>query len=859
MLKDLQRSASVFALAMLATSPQSVLASEAEIYSLISRAVELGNGGNHHAAIEVMQRALGATSAEYGDQSTEMGEALIAYGKLLFAMRRHGEAVEVHERALAILSSHYGEKSLDLAEARHRLGVSYLGAGRFGDAINTFALIGRVYLATIGKGDPRFVALQIDIFAAYSEVAEPQKTIEMGSRLLKNATIMHGAQSEEVMRVRSILAGTLRTAGQYGRAAEEYIEISRFVEDQRGLADPLTLEMVGSAAYMLLETPGREVEALEYADKAEKVYRRLITAYGETMADQLQVSRDRLDYLGTAVIRTDALWFHGRESRDVLSDVTEQVQRAFLGKTSEAVAEAAARRAVGKRPRLAKMLDDRELYEREYQQIATELQASFSGDRPNTRLDVTELRAKLDRTSDRISTVNRRIDRLAPGLNSLISNEPLALKEAQGMLRKDEAVLMTMPGILGYHVVLLTRDAVRWHRTQLSQPEIDALTTRLAWDLGIEVDAPQAKLAQWEQEGEGAYPYDFETAYTLYRELIEPFADQLEGKKGLYTLLSGATRWIPLGVLVEAVPEGPSGDPATLRNAAWLADRFAVLRVPSLRSINFLRESNSAAGRVAPPRKPFIGIGDPVLGDAGGQRGGASDRKRRIRGATRSFDSSVGRLGSGELADPAALRSLASLPGTERELVAMWEELGQPADALILEEEATESIIRDLELSAEVITFATHGLMAGEMYGLAEPGLVLTPPDQADTTDDGYLSISDIATLDIDADWVILSACNTASPDGSEEGGLGMSGLARSFLFAGARGLLVSHWPVRDDVAPELTVTAVRAMREDPSLSKAEAVQQAMRKVRNDTRADSERDTWAHPGAWAPFSYIGTL
>ena len=460
MLKDLQRSASVFALAMLATSPQSVLASEAEIYSLISRAVELGNGGNHHAAIEVMQRALGATSAEYGDQSTEMGEALIAYGKLLFAMRRHGEAVEVHERALAILSSHYGEKSLDLAEARHRLGVSYLGAGRFGDAINTFALIGRVYLATIGKGDPRFVALQIDIFAAYSEVAEPQKTIEMGSRLLKNATIMHGAQSEEVMRVRSILAGTLRTAGQYGRAAEEYIEISRFVEDQRGLADPLTLEMVGSAAYMLLETPGREVEALEYADKAEKVYRRLITAYGETMADQLQVSRDRLDYLGTAVIRTDALWFHGRESRDVLSDVTEQVQRAFLGKTSEAVAEAAARRAVGKRPRLAKMLDDRELYEREYQQIAAELQASFSGDRPNTRLDVTELRAKLDRTSDRISTVNRRIDRLAPGLNSLISNEPLALKEAQGMLRKDEAVLMTMPGILGYHVVLLTRDAV---------------------------------------------------------------------------------------------------------------------------------------------------------------------------------------------------------------------------------------------------------------------------------------------------------------------------------------------------------------------------------------------------------------
>lgn len=836
------------------------MASEAEIYSLISRAVELGNGSNPHAAIEVMQKALGATSAEYGDQSSEMGEALIAYGKLLFTMRRHGEAVEVHERALTILSSHYGEKSLDLAEARHRLGVSYLGAERFGDAINTLAPVGAVYLATIGTADPRFVALQTDIFAAYSEIAEPAESIEMGNRLLKNATIMHGADSEEVMRVRSMLAGVFRSAGQYDRAAEEYIEISRFLEDRRGLADPLTLMMTGSAAYMLLETPGREVEALEYADKADEAYRRLITAYGETMADRLQVSRDRLDYLGTAVIRTDALWFHGRESRDVLSDVIEQVQRAFLGKTSEAVAEAAARRAVGSRPGLAKMLDDRELYEREYQQIAAELQASLSGDRRTARLDVTELRAKLDRTGARISKVNRRIDRLAPGLNSLISNEPLALKEAQSMLRNDEAVLMTMPGILGYHVVLLTSDDVEWHRTQRSREEINALTKRLAWDLGIEVNEPQAKLLEWEKEGEGAYPYDFETAHALYRELVEPFAEQLAGKKGLYTLLSGPTSRIPLGVLVEAVPEGPNGAPETLRGAVWLADRFAVLRVPSLRSIKFLRDSSAAATSDDGERTPFLGIGDPVLGDAGGQRGdGASDLKRRTRGATRSFDSSVGRLGSGELADPAALRSLASLPGTERELVAMWDEFGKPADALVLEEQATETTIRDLDLSADVITFATHGLMAGEMYGLAEPGLVLTPPDQADATDDGYLSISDIAALDIDADWVILSACNTASPDGSEEGGLGMSGLARSFLFAGARGLLVSHWPVRDDVAPELTVAAVRAMREDPSLSKAEAVQQAMRKVRNDTRADSERDTWAHPGAWAPFSYIGTL
>ncbi len=117
------------------------------------------------------------------------------------------------------------------------------------------------------------------------------------------------------------------------------------------------------------------------------------------------------------------------------------------------------------------------------------------------------------------------------------------------------------------------------------------------------------------------------------------------------------------------------------------------------------------------------------------------------------------------------------------------------------------------------------------------------------------LAASEIAALRLDADWVILSACNTASGDGSE-GAPGLSGLARAFFYAGARAMLASHWPVRDDVGAKLTVRTVALRREQPTLSRAEAFQRAMKEIRDDPTHDATL-TWAHPNAWAPFTLVG--
>ena len=93
----------------------------------------------------------------------------------------------------------------------------------------------------------------------------------------------------------------------------------------------------------------------------------------------------------------------------------------------------------------------------------------------------------------------------------------------------------------------------------------------------------------------------------------------------------------------------------------------------------------------------------------------------------------------------------------------------------------------------EVAAFATHGLVAGELEGLAESALVLTPPTEGSEAEDGLLTASEIAALEFDADWVILSACNTAAADGTPTAAT-LSGIAKAYLYAGARSLLVSHW-----------------------------------------------------------------
>ena len=151
-----------------------------------------------------------------------------------------------------------------------------------------------------------------------------------------------------------------------------------------------------------------------------------------------------------------------------------------------------------------------------------------------------------------------------------------------------------------------------------------------------------------------------------------------------------------------------------------------------------------------------------------------------------------------------------------------------------------------------VISFATHALVAGGIEGISEPAVVLTPGSPGTPANDGLLTATEIANLDLDANLVILSACNTAAADGAASG-RGLSGLANAFFFAGARSIAVTQWAVFSEVAQTLGAGLItRSVGPD-----GVGVAEALRRTMVDFISEAKDDYRAHPRFWAAFTITG--
>ena len=221
----------------------------------------------------------------------------------------------------------------------------------------------------------------------------------------------------------------------------------------------------------------------------------------------------------------------------------------------------------------------------------------------------------------------------------------------------------------------------------------------------------------------------------------------------------------------------------------------------------------------------------------------------RFRGPSKAFDARQ-------------LATLPRLPDTAEEIRglarAMNADLGRD---VFLGARANEQTVKTLDLARyRVVAFASHGLVPGDLEGLTQPALALSAPDVADVEGDGLLTMDKVLSLRLDADWVVLSACNTASGQGA--GSEAVSGLGRAFFYAGARALLVSNWPVETTSARALTVNLLQRQQENAELQRAEALQQAQtwlidRGEYVDAASNRILFSYAHPIFWAPFTLIG--
>jgi CHAT domain-containing protein len=295
--------------------------------------------------------------------------------------------------------------------------------------------------------------------------------------------------------------------------------------------------------------------------------------------------------------------------------------------------------------------------------------------------------------------------------------------------------------------------------------------------------------------------------------------------------------------LLMLVASDPAFAGKELKDVDWLVRRFAITVLPSVSSLKILREEKSVVGAT----RLMIGFGDPVF-----------DRTTQITPGQKlvSLDRSLARY-RGIIADANSLaEALAPLPETADELRMVAKELGARSEDIKLGEAASVTNVKNVPLDKyRVVYFATHALVAGEVEKFAkvtaEPALVLSIPDKPTAEDDGLLRASDVAMLKMNADFVVLSACNTAA--GDKPGAEALSGLARAFFYAGARSLIVSNWAVDSKSAVALMTGLFDALKQNPHLSHAEGLRLSMLHMID----MSSNPEWAQPRFWAPFAVVG--
>ena len=407
-----------------------------------------------------------------------------------------------------------------------------------------------------------------------------------------------------------------------------------------------------------------------------------------------------------------------------------------------------------------------------------------------------------------------------PAYATLAEPGPVGLTDLQQRLAGNEAFLAIIVGHQASYAMLVRHDNFAVHRIEVTEASLTDTVKELRAALNPRL---------------GTLPdFDLQASYDLYRKLLAPFDDRLNGVTHLIVAPSGALASLPFSLLVTAPPAGPRA----YTSAHWLIERTAISEVPSPRAFVDLREARAHA---KPAPRPFLGVGNPTFTgrETAGPNGSALDA---LAGACRTAGPVPAEL----------IRALAPLPESADEVRRVGARLGADSNAILLGPAATEANLRRQALGDyNVLYFATHGLLPGELRCETEPGLALSPPDgpSTSTNNDGLLDAGEVASLSLNADLVVLSACNTAA-GGGQFGGDALSGLAEAFFYAGARTLVASHWQV-----PSLaTVRLMTGMfdRAGPRLQNgiAESLRQSQLSLASDPAT-------AHPFYWAAFTVIG--
>lgn len=537
---------------------------------------------------------------------------------------------------------------------------------------------------------------------------------------------------------------------------------------------------------------------------------------------------------------------------------------AIRGQSVQKALAASSARAAAKDPALAELVrKEQDLTKQVNAQLGTLNNVLAIPSAERDEKGVQQIQASIAVLRGDRDKARQEIKQKFPVYSDLVSPRPPSVAEIRATLGNDEAMLSFYFGQNGSFVWAVPKSGpVAFAAVKAKIGDIESRIRKLR-----EALEPQAAMIS------DIPPFDLKLGYELYELLLKPVESGWKPAKNLIVVTNGALGLLPLSLLPTAPAEvAQDDDPLFVgyRKVLWLARTHAVTTVPSAAALRTLRQ--------LPPGKPgrgeLVAFGDPYFNQdqqteaqaeaAKVQEAKLQETKIQVADASNVMRGMpLKRRNSPKLegVDSAELGLLPRLPDTADELKSIAVALqADPSKVLFLGKNATEGAVKTMNLSGfKILAFATHGLVPGELNGLTQPALALSSPTVTGEQGDGLLTMEEILGLKLDADWVILSACNTGA--GAGAGAEAASGLGRAFFYAGTRALLVTNWSVHSQSARQLVTDLFKRQADDSKLGRSEALRQAMMAlVDGPGYLNGEGKTefaYAHPLFWAPYTIIG--
>jgi len=835
------------------------------------------NLGRYSEAEPLYKRSLTIREKAHGKDHPNVGTTLNNLASLYQTLGRYAEVEPLYRRSLMISEKAHGKAHPVVGNTLNNLAELYRAQGRYAEAERLYRRSVTISEKALGKAHPLVGKILNNLAGLYQTRGRYTEAEPLFDRSLTIIEKALGKNHPGVATTLNNFAGLHLMQGRYNEAERLFVRALAISEKAFGKEHPNVDAVLNNLAG-LFQTTRDWKRATGYYRRAVNVIvrrtRRGTQIIGQSLTgkDEGEAARSSFVFKGLVKSAHRLAGRNDKMSSKILAEMFQMAQWADRSKAAGSLSQMSARQSIDD-AQLAMVVRERQDLVGIWQRLDVVRSAAIAQS-PSIRNEQDEAKnvASLAAIDNRIAQIDKRLAVEFPDYAALSNPEPLTIAMVQNQLRETEALVLFLdtaaanPTPEETFVWIATKTKSRWVRSTLGtnalKEHVDALRCGLdaegAWKgsrifdlLGVIHD---------QRSGE-PLPFQLTRAHQLYKGLFGKVEDLIKGKD-LLVVPSGSLTQLPFQVLVTEKPEKDSLSADAFTKASWLTKKHAISVLPSVASLASLRRH----ARKSKAEKPFIGFGNPLLRGPDKSYHELAERARERehcgQGVGRQDASRIGlRSPSGKIAtndgqvDPANIRRQTPLPETADELCAVAIDAGAEVDDVYLGGKATETQVKKLSMSGslaeyKVLHFATHGALAGELTGSNEPGLLMTPPNgKATRGDDGYLSASDVAGLKLDADWVILSACNTAS--GETANAEAMSGLAKAFFYAGARSILVSHWYVDSQATVSLITKAFAELKRNPKMGRAEALRQAMLALMK-----SGKNSW-HPAYWAPFVVLG--